>query len=125
VTVIRKIFAACFKTQIPHCFVGDLPKALLHMDWMLKMVDTPKPGDLIFCYSARKQRISHVAIAISEDKIFHCAYRVNCVIESVVVFLKRVDSPLKSLDELRDAEDPREYLQMARSLQLFNHIEYD
>ena len=57
-------------------YIGDLPRRLLSSDrWRVLKIDVKdaKCGDVLFAKKIGKERlISHAALFVGEDKIFHC-----------------------------------------------------
>jgi hypothetical protein len=62
--------------DLPITFVGDMPRQLLALSaWRALQIDIKevKCGDLLFTKNkANRKRLSHLALFIEVDQIFHC-----------------------------------------------------
>jgi hypothetical protein len=87
VTAVRSFLQKAANLQLPHGYIGDLPYLLSLREWRILRVSTLKPGDLIF-RGYENGYLEHIAIAVSSDSVFHCAWKRNIVIEPVDQFFK-------------------------------------
>lgn len=97
-TSIYYLFKKALGIEIPVTFVGDMPRNLESFGLRLEIIDTSemKAGDLLFLKLKIKSRlISHVAIAISADKIFHCQKSDGVCLESPESIFETYEQELK------------------------------
>jgi cell wall-associated NlpC family hydrolase len=77
-TSIHYIFQCSMKINIPLTFIGDMPRALVaYSEWkFLKInIKDAKTGDVLFVKNKKNEKLlSHIAIMIEADKIFHCSH---------------------------------------------------
>ncbi len=76
-TSIHYIFKKALAADFPVTFIGDMPRTLSSLaGWeftVLKSKEEIRAGDLYFVGKVEKTRlISHVALFLSQDELFHC-----------------------------------------------------
>lgn len=80
-TSIYYIFKQALGIDLPMTFIGDMPRQLLSCSrWRALRINSKdmKCGDLLFVKNRENERlISHVALFIDVDKIFHCYQRLG------------------------------------------------
>lgn len=110
ITAVRHLVKETSKLRIPNVWIGDLPHALTHKKWRALFIpkDELRTGDLLFTRHA--ECITHVAIAIDAERIFHCTINRGAVIDNREDFLQNYPSPFKSAQALINERDPRAYL---------------
>lgn len=76
-TSIHYIFKKAMKVNISLTFIGDMPRKLLACsEWrvMKVAVKDVKKGDIFFVKNKENEKLlSHIALIIDKDKIFHCS----------------------------------------------------
>lgn len=82
------------KVEIPVTYIGDMPRELLKKAAChpIRVKSSQiKCGDIIFCRSkTRPKLVSHVAVALDVDKIFHCNFDLGtAVVQSQEDFFSR------------------------------------
>ncbi len=98
VTAVHYFVQKIFHLDLPRAWVGDMPRELSQSHWRLHIIDSAelKIGDLIFLKRQKQaQLISHVAIALASDQIFHCTASLGPVIQSVCQLFEHYEQPLK------------------------------
>lgn len=98
VTAVHYLVQKVFRIHLPRAWVGDMPRMLSQSNWTLHSIDPVafKTGDLLFL--KRKdapQLISHVAIALAPNQIFHCTARLGSVVQTVDQVFECYEQPLK------------------------------
>jgi hypothetical protein len=75
-TSIYFIFKQALSVDIPLAFIGDMPRQLLSFsEWRPLKIDTrdARCGDILFVRNKEREKLlSHAALIIEIDKIFHC-----------------------------------------------------
>ena len=75
-TAIHYIFKKALSINMPLTFIGDMPRQLLSLkNWepIECNIENAQCGDIFFTRNKNKPKlISHVALIIEPDKIFHC-----------------------------------------------------
>ena len=74
-----------------------MPRELSQSNWNLHIIDSSeiKTGDLLFLKQQKQARlISHIAIALAPDQIFHCTRHLGAVIQSVEHVFERYEQQL-------------------------------
>lgn len=75
-TAIHYIFKKALNVDMPLTFIGDMPRQLLSLEnWSPIECNLEKTqcGDIFFTRNKNKPKlISHIALIIEPDKIFHC-----------------------------------------------------
>ncbi len=68
-------------------WIGNMPRSLAKgSDWKVYEIDQTElePGDLIFLQHKRSCRtVTHIAVALSLTKLFHCSYKKGGAIETL------------------------------------------
>lgn len=75
-TAIHYIFKKALSIDMPLTFIGDMPRQLLSLkNWepIECTIENTQCGDIFFTKNKNKPKlISHIALIIEPDKIFHC-----------------------------------------------------
>ncbi len=98
VTAVHYLVRSVFQIELPRAWVGDMPRLLSQSNWTLHIIDSTelKTGDLLFLKQQEQPKlISHVAIALAPDQIFHCTGLLGPVIQSVDQVFERYEQQLK------------------------------
>ena len=98
VTAIHYLVRNVFQIELPRAWVGDMPRMLSESNWRLLIIDSAelKTGDLLFLKRHKQQSlISHVAIVLTPDQIFHCTARLGPVIQSIGQVFEHYEQPLQ------------------------------
>ncbi len=75
VTAVRQILKHQHDTMLPHLWMNDFPAILTkYFSWNCHVVEQFKPGDLIFFHHTKRDTLSHMAIAVDTNRVFHCGY---------------------------------------------------
>jgi len=91
VTSIYYIFLEAFGIKIPITYIGDLPRSLVRDKWKFHIVDERgvQLGDMIFVKKIGEKRlISHVALVLDQQSVFHCKKERGAIIEGLFDFFK-------------------------------------
>ncbi len=76
-TSIHYIFKKALHIEVPVTFIGDVPRQLVSSsEWRPIKIDLKdvRCGDLLFAKNrANKKLLSHLALVIDVDRIFHCS----------------------------------------------------
>jgi cell wall-associated NlpC family hydrolase len=99
VTAIHYLVKKIFQIDLPRAWVGDMPRELSLSNWNLRIIDSTelKTGDLLFLKQQQQPKlISHVAIALAPDQVFHCTALLGPVIQSVDQVFEKYEQQLKS-----------------------------
>lgn len=110
-TSIHYIFKKAFGLEIPLTYIGDMPRQLLSSNsWKPLKIDINQAqcGDLLFVKSTQyTKQLSHVAMFITADKIFHCNLASGtAVIQSPEQFFHFYEQKLNFIHMIRYI-DPR------------------
>ena len=98
VTAIHYLVQKAFHINLPRAWVGDMPHLLSQSHWNLHIIDASefKTGDLLFLKQQLQPKlISHVAIALAPDQIFHNTSLLGPVIQSLDQVFERYEQQLK------------------------------
>jgi cell wall-associated NlpC family hydrolase len=99
VTAIHYLVKKVFQIDLPRAWIGDMPRLLSESNWDLHIIDSTelKTGDLLFLKQQEHPTlISHVAIALAPDQLFHCTRHLGPVIQSVDQVFERYEQQLKA-----------------------------
>jgi hypothetical protein len=110
-TSIHYIFKRALGIYIPLAFIGDMPRQLLSFsEWnALKIeINEAQCGDILFVRNKKNEKLlSHIAVIIEVDKIFHCCpYFGTAVIQSRDDFFSLYEQKL-NFKEMARYIDPR------------------
>ncbi len=74
ITAVRYLIRKTTGLRLPNVWVADIPYAMTLKNWRAVVIDKDqlRSGDLLF--TCRWNQITHVAIAIDANRIFHCAF---------------------------------------------------
>ncbi|MES2273922.1 MAG: NlpC/P60 family protein, partial [Chlamydiota bacterium] len=106
-SAIRYLFKKSSRNEFELDFVGNMPKTLYRWGWSILRVKKTclKAGDLIFV-GTNKRQISHVAIALSSEQIYHSSQKKNGCIEKIETLFREYLQP-KTISELLAYTDER------------------
>ncbi|MBS0653074.1 MAG: C40 family peptidase [Verrucomicrobia bacterium] len=110
-TSIHYLFKHALKINIPLTYIGDMPRRLLsYSEWRAVKIDIKdaKCGDLLFVKSREREKlVSHVAMVIETDKIFHCCLNAGtAIVQSEEEFFSLYEQRLDFVKMIRYI-DPR------------------
>ena len=75
-TSIYYVFKRALRIDIPLVYIGDMPRLLLSFsNWRVLRIDIKdvRCGDILFVRNKKNEKLlSHIALVIGVDKIFHC-----------------------------------------------------
>jgi cell wall-associated NlpC family hydrolase len=97
VTAIHYLMQKVFQIDFPCTWVGDIPRLLSQIHWNLCIVDDSElqAGDVLFLKHQRQPKlISHAAIALGPDKIFHCTRLLGPIIQTVAQLFEQYEQYL-------------------------------
>lgn len=98
VTAVHYLVQKIFQIGLPRAWIGDMPRELSQSNWGSHIIDSAelKTGDLLFLKRREQPKlISHIAIVLAPDQIFHCTARLGAVIQSVDQVFERYEQPLQ------------------------------
>ncbi len=98
VTAVHYLMQKVFQINLPRAWIGDMPRLMSLSHWDLHIIDAAelKTGDLLFLKRRELPNlISHVAIALAADQIFHCTGLLGPVIQSTDQVFERYEQLLK------------------------------
>ncbi|HEX2579137.1 MAG TPA: NlpC/P60 family protein [Rhabdochlamydiaceae bacterium] len=98
VTAVHYLLQKAFQIKLPRGWVGDMPRLLSQSQWGLYIVDASelKTGDLLFLKQKQQPKlISHIAIVLAPDQIFHCTGLLGPLVQSVDQVFERYEQQLK------------------------------
>jgi cell wall-associated NlpC family hydrolase len=97
VTAIHYLVQKVFQIDLPRGWIGDMPRQLCQANWSLQIIDSAElqTGDLIFLKQQNHPTlISHLAIALASDQIFHCTRLLGPVIQTAHQVFERYEQQL-------------------------------
>ncbi len=93
------------KIDVPLTYIGDMPRALLSSNRFKALqidIENARCGDVLFVKGRRNQKrlITHVALFLSNNQIFHCSSRSEKV-QSRSEFFKDYEQGLNFIEMVR------------------------
>jgi cell wall-associated NlpC family hydrolase len=110
-TAIRHLFTKIASIDIPRDWIGNMPRSLVNRKkWSIQQITASElqPGDLLFLRNTHAKRlITHVAVALSPDEVFHSSRGAKGGrIEKIADIFSKYAQP-KNSQELLTYVDPR------------------
>ncbi|MBX3720001.1 MAG: C40 family peptidase [Parachlamydiales bacterium] len=110
-TSIHYLFKNALQIDIPLTYIGDMPRRLLsYGEWRAMKIDLKdaRCGDLLFVKNrGREKLVSHVAMVLETDRIFHCCLAAGtAVVQSETEFFSLYEQRLDFVKMIRYI-DPR------------------
>lgn len=96
-TSIYYLFKAAFGQELPVTLIGNMPRKLADYGWAYHYIDAPQleAGDVIFIKKRNRPRlISHAALVVKVDSVFHCQMGKGMVQESVATLFETYEQQL-------------------------------
>ena len=114
------MFKRALGIDIPITFIGDMPKRLMsYGEWRLLKIDVKdaKCGDLLFVRNKNREKLlSHVAVFLEADRIFHCcAGYGTAVIQSSKEFFSQYEQVLNFQKMIRYIDTRNKDLRTAQN----------
>lgn|GEM_PF-3233832 len=111
-TAIRHLLKEASGFSLPHSWIGDLPYILFeYYDWRIIRTEELRQGDLVF-RGKTTNTITHVGIAISNEKIYHCTSATGgSLIDLASTFIHKNNNSIHTPQQLRLHRDQRHYWQ--------------
>lgn len=110
-TSIHYLFKHALQINIPLTYIGDMPRRMLsYSEWRAVKIDIKdaRCGDLLFVKNKEREKlVSHVAMVIEVDKIFHCCVKAGtAIVQSEAEFFSLYEQRLDFREMVRYI-DPR------------------
>ncbi|CRX38007.1 peptidoglycan amidohydrolase family protein [Estrella lausannensis] len=105
-TSIHYIFKRALGFDLSVTFIGDMPRQLFsysRLRYLKADSTTLQLGDILFVSSKKSKRmITHVALAVDKERVFHCSYDSGCAeVESLSTFFSKYEQRLTPQEMLR------------------------
>lgn len=89
--------------------IGNMPRHLVKKKWSVQKISSSEiqAGDLLFLHSKKSERlVTHVALALSAQKVFHCTPKSNGCVEPLEAISQEWEF-LEDANALLSYVDPR------------------